>query len=162
MSFTSYGNLISRYGTKLKIKTFTTAYRFGIKIAFGTDSGVSYHGDNAKEFVYMVKGGMLEMEAIKSATIVNSLGPKPLVVQAGVPNRIPEVIIGLWVSNGIPFLLQVIFDLTKEASASLPVTLKSLKSSNIKWVSVPPEKILKPFFDNLSERIFALFITSFE
>ena len=54
------------------LKTFTTAYRFGIKIAFGTDSGVSYHGDNAKEFVYMVKGGMLEMEAIKSATIVGA------------------------------------------------------------------------------------------
>ena len=54
------------------LKTFTTAYRFGIKIAFGTDSGVSYHGDNAKEFVYMVQGGMLEMEAIKSATIVGA------------------------------------------------------------------------------------------
>ena len=54
------------------LKTFTTAYRFGIKIAFGTDSGVSYHGDNAKEFVYMVNGGMLEMEAIKSATIVGA------------------------------------------------------------------------------------------
>ena len=52
------------------LSTFTTAYKFGIKIAFGTDSGVSYHGDNAKEFVYMVEGGMLEIEAIKSATVV--------------------------------------------------------------------------------------------
>jgi len=52
------------------LNTFTTAYKFGIKIAFGTDSGVSYHGDNAKEFVYMVEGGMLEIEAIKSATVV--------------------------------------------------------------------------------------------
>ena len=51
---------------------FTTAYKFGIKIAFGTDSGVSYHGDNAKEFYYMVKGGMSEMEAIRSATVVAS------------------------------------------------------------------------------------------
>ena len=50
------------------LNTFTTAYKFGIKIAFGTDSGVSYHGDNAKEFFYMVKGGMSEMEAIRSAT----------------------------------------------------------------------------------------------
>ena len=56
---------------------------------------------------------------------------KPLVVQAGVPSLIPEVMNGLSVSNGIPFLLQVIFDLTKEASASLPVTLKSLKSIRI-------------------------------
>ena len=54
------------------LSTFTTAYKFGIKIAFGTDSGVSYHGDNAKEFYYMVKGGMTEMEAIKSATVVAS------------------------------------------------------------------------------------------
>jgi imidazolonepropionase-like amidohydrolase len=54
------------------LNTFTTAYKFGIKIAFGTDSGVSYHGDNAKEFLYMVKGGMTEMEAIRSATIVAS------------------------------------------------------------------------------------------
>ena len=54
------------------LNTFTTAYKFGIKIAFGTDSGVSYHGDNAKEFYYMVKGGMPEMEAIKSATVVAS------------------------------------------------------------------------------------------
>ena len=54
------------------LNTFTTAYKFGIKIAFGTDSGVSYHGNNAKEFSYMVKGGMSEMEAIRSATIVAS------------------------------------------------------------------------------------------
>jgi imidazolonepropionase-like amidohydrolase len=54
------------------LNTFTTAYKFGIKIAFGTDSGVSYHGDNAKEFYYMVKGGMTEMEAIRSATVVAS------------------------------------------------------------------------------------------
>ena len=54
------------------LSTFTTAYKFGIKIAFGTDSGVSYHGDNAKEFYYMVKGGMTEMEAIRSATVVSS------------------------------------------------------------------------------------------
>ena len=54
------------------LNTFTTAYKFGIKIAFGTDSGVSYHGENAKEFQYMVKGGMSEMEAIRSATVVAS------------------------------------------------------------------------------------------
>ena len=54
------------------LNTFTTAYKFGIKIAFGTDSGVSYHGDNAQEFLYMVRGGMSEMEAIRSATIIPS------------------------------------------------------------------------------------------
>ncbi|MDH5367497.1 MAG: amidohydrolase family protein, partial [Cyclobacteriaceae bacterium] len=40
------------------------------KIAFGTDAGVFPHGDNAKEFGYMVEVGMKPMEAIQSATIV--------------------------------------------------------------------------------------------
>lgn len=48
--------------------TFGKAYAHGVKIAFGTDSGVSYHGDNAKEFVFMVEAGMPPMEAIISAT----------------------------------------------------------------------------------------------
>ena len=49
--------------------TFAKAYRAGVKIAFGTDAGVSPHGENAKEFIYMVEGGMSEMEAIQSATL---------------------------------------------------------------------------------------------
>jgi imidazolonepropionase-like amidohydrolase len=40
----------------------------GVKIAFGTDSGVSNHGDNAREFAYMVEAGMPAIEAILSAT----------------------------------------------------------------------------------------------
>ena len=54
------------------LKTFSIAHKFGIKIAFGTDSGVSYHGDNAKEFVHMVEGGMLPMDAVKSSTMVSA------------------------------------------------------------------------------------------
>lgn len=53
-------------------KTFAKAYDYGIKIAFGTDSGVSAHGDNAKEFQYMVESGMPAMEAIQSATITTA------------------------------------------------------------------------------------------
>ena len=49
-------------------ETFSKAYARGVKIAFGTDTGVSYHGDNAKEFVFMVEGGMSPMEAIVAAT----------------------------------------------------------------------------------------------
>lgn len=50
--------------------TFAKAYKAGVKIAFGTDSGVSLHGYNAYEFQYMVEAGMPAMEAIKSATII--------------------------------------------------------------------------------------------
>ncbi|TDJ10846.1 MAG: amidohydrolase family protein [Gammaproteobacteria bacterium] len=50
--------------------TFARAYRNGVTIAFGTDSGVGPHGENAKEFVYMVEGGMPAMAAIMSATSV--------------------------------------------------------------------------------------------
>ncbi len=49
--------------------TFAKAYKAGVKIAFGTDTGVSAHGDNANEFIYMADGGMPPMEAIKSATM---------------------------------------------------------------------------------------------
>lgn len=49
--------------------TFGRAYKRGVKIAFGTDSGVSYHGDNAREFELMVEAGMPPMEAILSATV---------------------------------------------------------------------------------------------
>ena len=52
--------------------TFAKAYREGVKIAFGTDTGVSPHGDNAEEFVHMVAGGMPPMAAIQSATAVTA------------------------------------------------------------------------------------------
>ncbi|WP_340105768.1 metal-dependent hydrolase family protein [Rhodohalobacter sp. 8-1] len=48
-------------------ETFGKAYRYGVPIAFGTDSGVSPHGNNAKEFELMVEAGMTELEAILSS-----------------------------------------------------------------------------------------------
>ncbi len=45
------------------------AYPAGVKIAFGTDAGVSKHGRNADEFELMVKYGMPPIETIKAATI---------------------------------------------------------------------------------------------
>lgn len=48
--------------------TLAKAYDAGVKIAFGTDSGVSAHGDNGLEFVLMVEAGMPAIEAIRSAT----------------------------------------------------------------------------------------------
>jgi imidazolonepropionase-like amidohydrolase len=53
-------------------ETFGKAYKKGVKIAFGTDAGVFPHGDNGKEFTYMVEAGMPAMEAIKSATVTNA------------------------------------------------------------------------------------------
>ena len=47
---------------------FARAQKQGVKIAFGSDSSVSRHGENAREFKYMVEAGMSEMDAIVSAT----------------------------------------------------------------------------------------------
>jgi len=46
------------------------AWSNGVTVAFGTDSGVSPHGENAREFQYMINAGMSEMDAISSATVV--------------------------------------------------------------------------------------------
>ncbi len=48
--------------------TFAKAWRAGVPILFGTDSGVSAHGHNAREFRYMVEAGMPPMAAIRAAT----------------------------------------------------------------------------------------------
>ncbi|MPR35174.1 metal-dependent hydrolase family protein [Salmonirosea aquatica] len=53
--------------------TFAKAYKAGVNIAFGTDAGVYPHGYNAKEFEYMVEGGMPAAEAIRSATVTNAM-----------------------------------------------------------------------------------------
>ena len=45
------------------------AHRGGVKIAFGTDTGVSAHGDNAQEFALLVQAGMTPLQAIQSATV---------------------------------------------------------------------------------------------
>jgi len=44
------------------------AYKAGVKIAFGTDAGVYPHGENAKEFEYMVQAGMPPMFVLQAAT----------------------------------------------------------------------------------------------
>src|SRR5699024_4658843 len=49
--------------------TFARAHAAGVRIAFGTDTGVSAHGENAQEFGYMVEAGMSPADALRSATI---------------------------------------------------------------------------------------------
>lgn len=48
---------------------FRKAFKAGVKMAFGTDAGVYPHGDNARQFAYMVEYGMTPMQAIQAATI---------------------------------------------------------------------------------------------
>jgi imidazolonepropionase-like amidohydrolase len=50
-------------------ETAGKAYRNGVKIAFGTDMGVGPHGDNAREFLYMVEAGIPANVALQAATI---------------------------------------------------------------------------------------------
>lgn len=59
-------------GPKIK-GTLGRAYQAGVKIAFGTDTGVSEHGKNATEFIHMVEAGMPPMKAIQSATLEASI-----------------------------------------------------------------------------------------
>lgn len=49
-------------------ENFARAAKAGVKMAFGTDAGVFPHGQNARQFAYMVKLGLSPMQAIQSAT----------------------------------------------------------------------------------------------
>jgi len=55
-------------GTRMR-QSIQAARRAGVKVAFGTDTGVSPHGQNAREFVYLVEGGYTPLQAIQMATI---------------------------------------------------------------------------------------------
>lgn len=58
----------ARIGAQIQ-DTAARAWRNGVKIAFGTDMGVGPHGDNAREFLYMVEAGIPPAYALQSATI---------------------------------------------------------------------------------------------
>ena len=53
---------------KQRIETFRKAVQAGVHIAFGTDAGVYPHGQNGREFHYMVERGMTPMSAVQAAT----------------------------------------------------------------------------------------------
>jgi imidazolonepropionase-like amidohydrolase len=59
----------NRETTDVQRVGFSKAVKMGVKLAFGTDSGVYPHGMNARQFAYMVRYGMTPMQAIQSATI---------------------------------------------------------------------------------------------
>jgi len=50
-------------------KTAGRAFKAGVKMAFGTDAGVYPHGQNAKEFEYMVEAGIPNAYALQAATV---------------------------------------------------------------------------------------------
>ena len=52
---------------------FERAYKKGVGIGFGTDAAVFAHGENGKEFGYMVEAGMPAIKAIQSATLTNAM-----------------------------------------------------------------------------------------
>ena len=56
-----------RVGAQIQ-QTFARAYKAGVRIGFGTDQAVAPHGENAREFVYMVEAGMPAAAALQSAT----------------------------------------------------------------------------------------------
>jgi len=58
-------------GSKIQ-ENFAKAYKRGVKIAFGTDAGVFPHGENAREFGYMVEGGMPALDALLAAMQINA------------------------------------------------------------------------------------------
>lgn len=53
----------------LMIEMARRAHDGGVRIAFGTDSGVSAHGDNAREFALLVRAGLTPLEAVQTATV---------------------------------------------------------------------------------------------
>ena len=59
----------NRETTDTQRAVFRKAVKMGVRIAYGTDAGVFPHGDNARQFPYMVTYGMTPMQAIRSATI---------------------------------------------------------------------------------------------
>ena len=54
---------------QLQRDNFRRAFQAGTRMAFGTDGGVYPHGDNARQFAYMVKYGMTPAQAIRAATL---------------------------------------------------------------------------------------------
>jgi imidazolonepropionase-like amidohydrolase len=78
---------------RIQRENFLKAWRAGTKMAFGTDAGVYPHGDNWKQFPYMVEFGMKPADAIRAATIwaADLLG---LSDQVGIvaPGRVADLI----------------------------------------------------------------------
>ncbi|GGF12471.1 metal-dependent hydrolase family protein [Pseudoalteromonas gelatinilytica] len=91
--------------------SFKLALKNNVKIAFGTDSGVSRHGDNAKEFELLVKYGMTPKQAIKSATVeaAKLLGQSESLGDLSVGKQADIISVNMNVLDNISELSQVQF-----------------------------------------------------
>src|SRR6266513_347957 len=97
---------------------------------------------------------------IHAPTWRNSAAPKPRVVAAGEPKRMPEVTVGFCGTNGMPFLLQVMPARSSTCSASRPVSASGRRSTRRRWVSVPPETIASPASVSVAASVCALATTA--
>jgi len=59
----------NRETTGIQREAFRKAVKAGVHIGFGTDAGIYPHGDNARQFAYMVRYGLSPLGAIRAATI---------------------------------------------------------------------------------------------
>lgn len=79
-------------GVKIK-EALARSHAAGVTIAFGTDMGVGPHGQNAREFAFMVEAGMKPADTIKAAT-VNAAALLDIAKEAGtiVPGKSADII----------------------------------------------------------------------
>src|SRR5690606_20979837 len=105
--------------------------------------------------------GASSTSAISSPTLRASSSPKPRVVIAGEPSRMPLVTAGFSGSFGIAFLLTVMPTLPSSSSTSLPVSFLGRRSSRNRWQSVPPDTTRQPRSTSTSASARALAMTCF-
>lgn len=94
---------------QLQRDNFAKAVKAGVKVAFGTDAGVYPHGENARQFAYMVKFGLTPARAIRAATSDAAL-------LLGRPNDIGRIAPGYYAD-----LIAVSADPLKDVNALLKV-----------------------------------------
>jgi imidazolonepropionase-like amidohydrolase len=76
-----------------KLQWLRKAIEAGVKIAYGTDAGVFPHGENGKDFKYLVQAGLSPMRAIQSATIeAATLIGKPEMLGSIAPGRFADLV----------------------------------------------------------------------
>jgi len=92
----------------LMIDMVRNAHEGGVTIAFGTDSGVSAHGDNAREFLLYTQAGMTEMEAIATAT---TIGARHVSLEDQIGRIAPGFAADIVATNGNPLSdIEELFD----------------------------------------------------